>query len=179
MLVRGVVYVVVALILASLVKIKSRVCSIESFLLRQDLFVPTTGLEPARGFPHRGLKPARLPFRHEGIVPRTGLEPARPFGHWILSPARLPIPLPGGGCDRQDLNLHGLSATRLSISRVYQFRHDRIRLCGRLPRVCLYSLTRAATDWIGGRAQCPGSRCQCRSHASGGRTGLRETRWAT
>jgi hypothetical protein len=29
--------------------------------------VPKVGLEPTRGFPHRFLRPARLPFRHSGI----------------------------------------------------------------------------------------------------------------
>ena len=29
--------------------------------------VPEVGFEPTRGFPHRFLRPARLPFRHSGI----------------------------------------------------------------------------------------------------------------
>jgi hypothetical protein len=29
------------------------------------------------------------------FVPRTGVEPARPCGHWSLKPARLPIPPSG------------------------------------------------------------------------------------
>ena len=30
------------------------------------LLVPEEGLEPSRGFPHRILSPARLPFHHSG-----------------------------------------------------------------------------------------------------------------
>ena len=37
------------------------------------------GVEPARPFGHRHLKPARLPFLHIRMVREAGVEPARPF----------------------------------------------------------------------------------------------------
>lgn len=76
------------------------------------MYVPRTGLEPARYCYHWSLKPACLPISPPGrggvglgvgvivcecgfVVPRTRIELACPCGHMALNHARIPVPPPG------------------------------------------------------------------------------------
>ncbi len=54
--------------------------------------VRTERFELSRPFGHRGLSPARLPFRHvRKVVPRARFELAHPEGNSVLSRARQPL----------------------------------------------------------------------------------------